>query len=130
MYARSWRSGVAIARARSSWRSWRWFLTSMAVVMVRRRSGSMHGVPTRRPESTQLRAGESGAERGDLDDGRSDVRVARGDDLLAEVGHVGGVVGERRLEGGGALGLEELQVLADVGGGLGGHGARRFAVES
>src|SRR3954453_21649619 len=126
MYARSWRSGVAIARARSSRRSSRWFLTSMAVVMVRRRSGSMHGVPTRRPESTHLGAGQSGAERGDLRDRGADVRVAGGDDLLAEVGHVRGVVGERRLEGGCALRLEELQVLADVGGGLGGHGARRF----
>src|ERR1700750_1717535 len=107
MYARWWRSGGAIAGARSSWRSSRWFLTSMAVVMIGRRSVSLHGVPAERPPSTNLRAGERGAEGGDLRHARSDVRVAGGDDLLAEVGHVGRVVGERCHESARALGLEE-----------------------
>src|SRR4051794_41927278 len=43
-------------------------------------------------------------------------------DLLAEVGHVRDVVSEPRIEGERTLGLEELEVKADVGGVPGGHG--------
>src|SRR4051794_10560234 len=70
--------------------------------------------------SPKLRAG-----RGDLGDGRADVRVTRRHDLLAKVRHVGDVVPEAGVEGDGALGLEELQMAADVGGVTGGHGGSR-----
>src|SRR4051794_18129018 len=67
-------------------------------------------------------AAQGGAQVRDLDDRRADVRVARGEDLLLEVGHVARVVAQGRVEREHPLVLEEGQVLLDVGGVLDGHG--------
>src|SRR3954452_4545434 len=122
MYARSCRSGVPIARARSVGSSSRWFLTSTAVVMVAwgGRIRCIVCCSRSRPRLPHLRSGQLRSERGDLHDRGADERMARGDDLLAQVGHVGGVVAQGGLHRERTLGLEELEVLADVGGGLGG----------
>src|SRR4029079_5844991 len=60
------------------------------------------------------RAAQLLAEPGDLEDGGGDPRVARGDDLLVEVGHVRAVVPQRSGHGDGALAVEELEVVLDV----------------
>ena len=64
---------------------------------------------------------QAGAQAGDLDDGRTHVGVVRRRDLLVQVGHVGRVVGEGRAERERVLLVQEVEVLAEVCGGLGGH---------
>src|SRR6476469_4474718 len=79
-------------------------------------------------------AAQGGPQMRDLDDGRADVRMARGEDLLVEVGHVARIVAQGRVEGEHPLVLEEGQMLLDVGCGLDGHGFQelrtRLMIES
>src|SRR6187200_2241773 len=80
------------------------------------------GRERRSPGRSALAAAvELAAQGGDLGHGRPDEGVARGEDLLAQVGHVRGVVSQRRVEREHALVLEEVEVLLDVAGGLRGH---------
>src|SRR5512132_2208860 len=111
MYRGSSARGVISASARSRRSSCRrWRLSVIASIAPWAFTG-------RERRSLSLRAAlQLAAQRGDLDDGRADVGVARGEDLLAQVRHIGGVVAQRSAERERTLVLEEVEVLLDVAG--------------